>query len=147
MNSPPYCGLKLAECKVLKVLTVPKGGHRRVACSLIGEQIGYMQDETRPLKYQYLYFWNERYWMMVWNVFLDKGANCVICLLSVNSNFMTLLCFCVNSYTISNSQTSVAVQNDVIFWLWMSSGSMDMVTKDLPVWHYVCPWSPDFLQL
>jgi hypothetical protein len=47
MHSPPYCGLKLAACKVLKGLTVPKGGHRRAECSLIREQIGYMQDEIQ----------------------------------------------------------------------------------------------------
>jgi len=172
--------------------------------------------KSRLLWYQYLYSRNKRYWMMVWDVFLNEGAsrgafkslawwgrkrenvsvrmvwisfgalpcrkkrtlwrlmspcwNCTrpwyasslvsflvrlrtyqhpgICLLSVNSSFMTVLCFsCVNSYTISNSQSSVAVQNHVMFWLWMPSGSIDMVTEYLAVWHYICPWLPDFLKL
>jgi len=33
--------------------------------------------KSRPLKYLYLYSWNERYWMMVRDVFLDEGTNCV----------------------------------------------------------------------
>lgn len=45
--------------------------------------------------------------MCVW----AKSKLCHMC------TFTTVLCFsCVNSYSISNSQSSIAVQNYVIFW-------------------------------
>jgi hypothetical protein len=147
MHSQSCCGSKLAACRVLKVLRVPKRGHRRVECSLIGEQIGYVQDKIQASEASVPVF-------LEWEVLFD-GVRCVfgwrgkLCYMStfVNSSFMTVLCFsCVNSYTMSNSQSPVAVQNRVIFWLWMPSGSMDMATKDLPVWHYICPWPPEVIE-
>jgi hypothetical protein len=56
---------------------------------------------------------------------LNEGTNWVSCLLLVDSSFMTILCSCVNGYTVYNSRNSVAVGNcDILteysqeVWIW-----------------------------